>query len=137
MGILAFISAIFKPAAKLIDNVHTSEEERKKLRNEFEKIQASVTEKAIELDKEVVKASSKAIQAEAASGSFLATNWRPMTMLAFVTMIISDHYWPGTRPIPSELWNLITIGIGGYVGGRSAEKITRIIKGTPKVEDNG
>lgn len=137
MGILSFISGIFKPAANLIDNVHTSEEERKKLRNELEKIQAQVTEKAIELDKEVVKASSKAIQAETSSGSFLATNWRPLTMLAFVTMIISDHYWPGQRPIPAELWNLITIGIGGYVGGRSAEKITRIIKGGPKGESDG
>jgi len=31
-------------------------------------------------------------------------------------------------PLPDELWNLLMIGVGGYVIGRSGEKIAGTLK---------
>ena len=35
---------------------------------------------------------------------------------------------PEIAPIPPEVWTLITVGLGGYVGGRSGEKMVRAYK---------
>jgi hypothetical protein len=32
-------------------------------------------------------------------------------------------FTPRWRDLPPEFWNLLTVGLGGYVGGRSLEKI--------------
>ena len=44
-----FVAGIFKPAADLIDNVHTSEEEKLELRNVLGRFQNEVTTKQIDL----------------------------------------------------------------------------------------
>lgn len=67
------------------------------------------------------------VQAEASSGNWLTSGWRPITMLVFVTLIVcrlfgltSDHVTPAEY---TQLWQLVQLGLGGYVLGRSAEKI--------------
>lgn len=80
------------------------------------------------LDKlqDIEKAAAAIIAAEAASRHWLAANWRPLTMLTFVGLIVSR--WLGySAPNLSEaevleLWGIVKIGLGGYVIGRSAEK---------------
>jgi len=73
------------------------------------------------------------ITAEAKSQSSLARNWRPITMLTFVAIILNnflvfpyiDLFFPGKAvqlPIPPDMWNLLKLGITGYILGRSAEK---------------
>lgn len=67
------------------------------------------------------------IKAEAASSHWLAANWRPLTMLVFVGLVVAR--WMGwTAPGMTEaeylsIYDLIKIGLGGYVAGRSIEKI--------------
>lgn len=67
------------------------------------------------------------ITAEAQSGGFLASNWRPITMLVFVALITAR--WLGyaasgmTEAEYLEVYSLIKLGLGGYVVGRSVEKI--------------
>ena len=67
------------------------------------------------------------IVAEASSGSWLAVNWRPLTMMVFLAMIVSR--WFGYSPpnmSPDEighLWYLLTCGICGYGAQRTIEKI--------------
>ena len=66
-------------------------------------------------------------------GKWLAANWRPITMLAFVVIIINNYIiYPylvlffAEAPmleIPPDMWSLLKIGLGGYVVGRSIEKI--------------
>jgi hypothetical protein len=82
-----------------------------------------------ELDGQVKEqlAAAGVVQAEAASKNWLASSWRPLTMLCFVALIIARMFgW--TAPNVSaaeylELWSLMKLGIGGYIGGRSLEKI--------------
>lgn len=72
------------------------------------------------------------IVAEASSESWLAQSWRPITMLTFVFLIVS--YWYGltaiavTAEVVQSLMTLLQYGLGGYVVGRSAEKIVKTWK---------
>ena len=76
---------------------------------------------------EIEAAAAKIIQTEAASTHWLAANWRPLTMITFTALIVAR--WMGwVAPNLSEaeylkLWSIIEFGLGGYVVGRSVEKI--------------
>jgi hypothetical protein len=99
-----------------------------------------------ELLKEIQKAEailmenkSKVIVAEASSTHYIVSAWRPITMLVF-TFIIANNYvivpyitaFGGHVPIlelPPGMWDLLEIGMGGYILGRSAEKAVKAYKG--------
>lgn len=82
------------------------------------------------------------IKAEIASDSWLARNWRPIVALtafgSLVWVVIAIPHlvaWFGV-PAPSFgeaglgwFFTITSISIGGYVGGRSLEKIARIVTG--------
>lgn len=133
LEIFSFVSKIFTPAADLIDNLNTSAEEKLTLRNELAKIENSTTMKVIEYESKLLEARSNVIMAETGSDSWLAKNWRPLTMLTFVGIVVM--YWFGYQPAnatPSDIDNifdLIKLGLTGYVVGRSGEKIAQVIKG--------
>lgn len=67
------------------------------------------------------------VKTEAASSHWLAANWRPITALIFVGLIVAR--WFGyTAPMMSEteylsVYELTKIMIGGYVVSRGIEKI--------------
>lgn len=80
-------------------------------------------------------AASRIVLAEAGSEHRLAAIWRPLLMLT-VTAIVANNYVVapyldavfgiGLRlDLPERLWDLLTVGVGGYVVGRSAEKVVR------------
>jgi len=79
----------------------------------------------------IEEAAASVVKAEAASDHWLAANWRPLTMLTFVGLVVAR--WMGwTAPGMTEaeylsIYDLIKIGIGGYVVGRSAEKIVPMV----------
>lgn len=129
MSILDFISGIFKPAADLVDNVHTSTEEKLVQQNVLATIQNQVTAKLIELESQILTAKAKIITAEANGQSWMQRNWRPVTMLTFLFLVVMDSFgWLPNR-LADEAWTLLQIGLGGYVVGRSAEQIAKKIKG--------
>ena len=68
--------------------------------------------------------------AEASSGHTLAAIWRPLLMMVFAGMLVS--FWFGyvppningpMPPVLAEIFSLLKLGIGGYIGGRTVEKI--------------
>jgi hypothetical protein len=67
------------------------------------------------------------IKAEASSGNSLASSWRPITMLVFVGLITARWFgWAAPELSEAEylkLWSIVEFGLGGYVVGRSVEKI--------------
>ena len=79
---------------------------------------------------------SEIVKAEAASQHWLAANWRPITMLTFVGLIVARWFgWAAPNLSPEEyikLWDIVELGLGGYVIGRSAEKIVPSIAGMLK-----
>ena len=80
---------------------------------------------------EIEAAAAKIIQTDASSTHWLAANWRPLTMITFPALIVAR--WMGwVAPNLSEaeylkLWSIIEFGLGGYVVGRSVEKVAPAI----------
>lgn len=126
------ISGIFKPAADLIDNVHTSKEEKMELQAKFKEIELSLITKLSSLVEKLIDAQKEVLITEM-KGSWMQKNWRPMLMM-MIMAIIGNNYivvpyldamfdWSVVLTLPKELWTLLTVGVGGYVGGRSVEKL--------------
>lgn len=132
MNITDFISGIFKPFADLVDNVHTSSEEKQTLRNKLAEINAALTVKMLELEGQIIEAQSKALVAEIQGNSWLQQNWRPLTMVTFVVLVVatwSGYSAPGlTEAMHLRLLDIVEIGLGGYVLGRSVEKVATTLK---------
>ena len=76
------------------------------------------------------------IREEAKGESWLQRNWRPLTMLTFVGLVVAK--WLGltdhsiSEAVELQLMKLIEIGIGGYVVGRSAEKCVKAVQSWKK-----
>lgn len=91
-----------------------------------------------DLERARIEMRGQVVQAEAKGESWLQRNWRPLTMLWFGVLI--GGYWFGhTPPNLSEesilsLFGLMKLGLGGYVIGRSAEKITQHATGSGLLE---
>jgi hypothetical protein len=64
--------------------------------------------------------------------SWLRTNWRPITMLTLVVMTLL--HWLGLTPDTlsqdsvNGVLDIVQVGLGGYVVGRSAEKVMKAYK---------
>lgn len=92
------------------------------------KLKHEITSQMLSADSEAVKAASSVTIAEVQGESWLQRNWRPMLMIWFSILI--GAYWfgfvPSNMPVSviDQLFTLVQIGVGGYVVGRSAEKVT-------------
>ena len=96
-------------------------------------LETAIKKKLLSLEQSVIDAQKEVIVAEATSQSFIARNWRPIMMLTFVFIIANNYiFFPyislfgGTAmvlEIPPDMWGLLKIGVGGYVIGRSGEKM--------------
>ena len=126
MNLLRFITDIFKPAADLIDNVHTSDEERLVLKNKLAEIMAALETKVLEFQLKFAKLQASVIQSEATGESWLQRNWRPITMLNFLALI-NLSLFGFVNSLPDNIWTLLELGLGGYVIGRSVEKVSKTV----------
>ena len=119
-----FSGGVIKEVGKVIDNLFTSEEERINAKNEVFKV---LQEQQLELQ----KLQTEIIVAEA-NGNWLQRSWRPILMLSFGFIVIYVKFIAPLfdlkiPELENEFWDLLQIGIGGYVIGRSAEKISKNI----------
>ncbi len=94
---------------------------------EAAKAQAELNNALMANAAKIEEAAASIIADEAKSEHWLASSWRPMVMLTFTALIVAR--WLGySAPGISEaevlkLWDIVQLGLGGYVIGRSAEKI--------------
>tara|TARA_R100000664_G_scaffold34032_1_gene53566 strand:- start:11090 stop:11506 length:417 start_codon:yes stop_codon:yes gene_type:complete len=92
----------------------------------------------------IEEAAASVVIAEAKSEHKITATWRPILMLT-ITAIVAWNFLlaplaelavtlstgnqiPLSIPLPDELWTLLSIGVGGYVVGRSGEKIAGKLK---------
>lgn len=119
------LSAITGPLFSVIDQAVTDKDEANRLKKEIQS-------QLIDSENSIVKAKMAIILAEAQGESWLQRNWRPLLMLVIIVIIANNYlvapylgamFGVGlTLPLPSALWDLMTLGVGGYVAGRSVEK---------------
>jgi len=78
-----------------------------------------------------IEAAANVLVAEARGESWLQRNWRPLLMVLFGLIVANNYllapYGLGqTLELPPDMWDLLKIGVGGYVVGRSVEKGVRV-----------
>ena len=138
MPIPAWLAGLFKPVADIVDELHTSKEEKGQIEVALTGALTEAGVKILDYETKLAQAQSAIIIAEAQGQSWLQRNWRPVTMLTFVSVIAWNYIaaplvaWAfgailPVLELPGALWTTIQIGIGGYIGGRSLEKITDTI----------
>lgn len=138
MSLLDILGTIVKPVTDLIDSLTTSDEERLKLKNELFKIENVIKAKVLEYEARLAEAQQKVLVAEAQGESWMQRNWRPLLMLSFGVIIVNNFIlapYLGAMfgfkiilEIPPDMWDLLKIGIGGYIAGRSVEKGVQLWK---------
>ena len=119
-----FGGSVLKDLLGGLDKLFTSKEEKIKAESIIKEI---ILQKKLELQ----QMQTDIILAEA-KGNWLQRSWRPILMLSFGFIVIYVKVlapiFGFTIPILEiEFWELLKIGIGGYVVGRSAEKISKNI----------
>ena len=96
-------------------------------KDQANKLEGAIKSQLLNLEQDIVKSQRDIIVAEAKSQSWCTSNWRPVTMLTFVGLIVAKwlgYTAPGITPeLEMALMEIIKIGLGGYVVGRSGEKM--------------
>jgi len=95
-------------------------------------VKANLYGKILDITLEVTKMQSNVIVAEAQGASWIQRNWRPVTMLTFLILIVLAALRVidlSLMQVPKPMWTLLTVGIGGYIGGRTVEKAVLNIGG--------
>ena len=127
---MSIISQLIGPVTGLLDKFIEDKDQKARLAFEM----ATLAEKHAQ---ESWKEQASIIREEAKSKG-LASMWRPILMLV-ITAIVAIHYlvFPLINVVfgvhlnielPPELWQMLNIGVGGYIVGRSGEKIASNIR---------
>ena len=124
------LGGLVKPITELVDDLHTSEEEKLLIRSKVYELQSGFAAQMLDYEGKVVKAKADIVKAEAEGQSWLQRNWRPITMLTFLVLVVCDAFGLLAFRLAGEAWTLLQIGLGGYVIGRSAEKIVPKVAGS-------
>lgn len=119
-----FGGSVVKDLMSGLDKLFTSKEEKILAENAIKQI---LVQKQLELEKMQTE-----IIVTEAKGNWLQRSWRPILMLAFGFIVIYVKFLAPLfdfriPELEDEFWNLLQLGIGGYVVGRSAEKISKNI----------
>ena len=88
LGVIELVAGVFKPAAELVDELHTSEEERLKAKGHLLDVQAAAMQRVFDYEAEALKAKSGIIASEAQSEHWVTATWRPITMLTFLSLAV-------------------------------------------------
>ena len=119
------IGSIGGKVLDIVDGVVEDKDEANRLKFEIQR-------QLIENKSSELEASAKIVLAEA-QGSWLQRNWRPLLMVTFAGLVVA-HWFGLTAPnipesVQNSLLNIVMVGVGGYVVGRSGEKIADKFKG--------
>ena len=113
------VKGIVGAVSELVDRLTLPAREKKQLETDLLKV-------FIEWEQRVMEARSEVL-AEEVRGNWLQRSWRPLVMLTFALIVLVGTFT--SLPIladTSRFWDLLEVGIGGYVMGRSGEKILQV-----------
>lgn len=103
---------------------------------EAAKAEAELTAQLWQNAHQINAAAADIIKTEAQSQHWLAAIWRPVVMLVFTGLIVARWFgWAAPNLSEAEylkLWSIVEFGLGGYVVGRSVEKVVPAIAGALK-----
>lgn len=129
MSFLSYIPILGNVLDRVLSVVDNSISEKEKL----ERIKSDIIKIFFDANQNGIAQQAQVLTSEIKGQSWLQRNWRPSIMLLFGYIIFNNYIlapyvgfffdkFP-VLPIPDDLWDLLKLGIGGYICGRSAEKI--------------
>ncbi len=137
--IVSLIGALAKPVAKLIDDLHTSDEEKAEAHLKLHKVTLEAEQKAKELELQFEQELSKRHAADMASTSWLSKNIRPLTLVFLLGVTGVLAFMDGNLGTFSvdvnyiDLYkSLLLLAFGFYFGSRGLEKVAGIITAVKK-----
>jgi len=116
---------VFKSVNDLIDNLFTSDEERLEAKRKMFEILKQKENELQQMQTDIIIAEAK--------GNWMQRSWRPILMLSFGGIVvyckfIAPLFDLRVPELENEFWNLLQLGIGGYVIGRTGEKLMKEYK---------
>ncbi|RLA02582.1 MAG: hypothetical protein DRQ42_00130 [Gammaproteobacteria bacterium] len=131
---IPIVGDVIKAGIGLIDKAVEDKDEANKIKAnlliEWQKIDMTKFTEQLKAQRDIIVAE--------AQGTPLQRNWRPGLMILFGFIIFNNYVlypylsllWEAAPLLetPPDLWALIKIGLGGYVVGRSGEKIMKEFK---------
>jgi len=116
---------------KIIDKIIPDPQAKQAAQIEFLRLQQQGELAELDADLRSRLAAADIVKTEAQGGGFLQRNWRPILMLVFGGLIVARWLgWAAPNLNEAEylkLWDIVQFGLGGYVVGRSVEKIAPTI----------
>ena len=117
---MKIVSNVMKEVGGVIETLSLSAREKQQL-------QCRITEVLLRWETESQGRQERVLSAEA-GGNWLQRSWRPLVMLVFAAGVLVGSF----VPLPmlddgSRFWDLLEIGLGGYILGRGVEAIPAII----------
>ena len=133
----SIISGLSGPLGQVAERYFDNKDDQQAFKN-------AVELEILKNQKDFQDLSANIVLAEAKSEHKITSIWRPAVMLLFalviaihiliIPYILTPILWmlgyplPEIMPLPDQVWTLITVGLGGYVGGRSGEKMVKAWK---------
>lgn len=104
------------------------------------RLKAEIEGKLLKSEERFAELQGELIGLELRSESWLTRSWRPLLMYLIMLLLLVyglllplgeavfgklEHFEPRWHQFPDGLWKLLMLGVGGYIGGRTVEKLTR------------
>ena len=140
MGWISLALNLFGPAiSKVLDKSVTDKDQKEQIEKE---IQLAILSQGGEFNRQA----GDIILAEAKSEHWITATWRPLLMMVIVFIVAWNYAFVPVvaafganllvLDLPDQLWTLLTVGVGGYTVGRSAEKSMQMYtKSKTKLDD--
>lgn len=104
------------------------------------RLKAEIETRLLQSDDRLAELQGELLGIELRSESWLTRSWRPMLMYLIMLLLAVyglllpmyeamfgplEHFEPRWNQFPDGLWTLLMLGVGGYIGGRTVEKLAR------------
>ena len=114
------VTGIVSAVGEVIDRLTLPAREKKQLETELFRVITECERQRMEAQASVI--------VEEVRGNWLQRSWRPLVMLTFALIVLMGTFV--SLPILSDtsrFWDLLEIELGGYVVGRSGEKMVQVL----------
>ena len=119
------VTNLVSAVGEIVDRLTLPGREKKQLETDILQLLIAVEEKTITEQAAAIR--------EEARGNWLQRSWRPIVMLVFTLIILARTFL--NLPIladTSRFWDLLEIGLGGYIIGRGSEQLVSSLLKRPR-----
>lgn len=119
------VTNLVSAVGEIVERLTLPGREKKQLETDILQLLIAVEEKTITEQAAAIR--------EEARGNWLQRSWRPIVMLVFTLIILAGTFL--NLPIladTSRFWDLLEIGLGGYIIGRGSEQLVSSLLKRPQ-----